>query len=136
MNEEILRVLDMVKEEKITTEEGEKLIAAITGGEEKAVKKTKYSMLRVRVDARDPEKSETAKVNVNVPLSIAKKAASFIAFTPKDVREDLKERGVDLDAMNIPELIEMFEEGEITEELVNVEAGDKTKGATVRVYVD
>jgi hypothetical protein len=136
MNEEILRVLDMVKEGKITTQEGENLISAITGGGEKGNKKAKYSMLRVRVDARDPEKNENAKVNVNIPLSIAKKAASLVAFTPKDVKKDLLEKGIDLDAMNIPELIGMFEDGEITEELVTVEAGDETKGATVRVYVD
>jgi hypothetical protein len=30
----------------------------------------------------------------------------------------------------------MFENGELTEELVNVEAGTPEKGAVVRIYVD
>jgi hypothetical protein len=136
MNEEIIRVLEMVKGEKITPEEGEKLISAITGTDSNAIKKSKYSMLRVRVDVRDPEKSEKAKVNVNVPLSVAKKAAGLMHLIPIDAKKELADKGIDLESFDLAELIEMFEDGEINEELVNVVAGDEEKGATVRVYVD
>jgi DUF4097 and DUF4098 domain-containing protein YvlB len=136
MNEEVLRILEMVRSGKVSPEEGEKLLAAIGSGSETKSAAGKRSMLRVRVDVKDPEKSEQAKVNVNVPLAIAKKAAGFVALIPKEAKAELEREGIDLNAIDIKGLIEMFEEGELGEELVNVVTGDETKGATVRVYVD
>ena len=137
MSEEVLRILEMVKSGKITPEEGEKLISAIgEGGEVKKSTAGKRSMLRIRVDVADPEKSEQAKVNVNIPLAIAKKAAGLLALVPKDVKSELEQEGIDLNAIDLKELIELFEDGEINEELVNVVTGDETKGATVKIYVD
>jgi len=136
MNEEIMKILEMVKSGKITTEEGEKLIAAVSGNQQSPTRKAKYSMLRVRVDANDPDKSDQAHVNVNVPLSVAKKAAGLIALVPNEVKKELINEGIDLTSIDLVGLIEMFEEGEISEELVNITSGDAEKGATVRVYVD
>ncbi len=136
MNDEILQVLEMVKNGKITTEEGERLIAAIQPNEKQTISKNSKSMLRVRVDTTDPAIENQAKVNVNIPLSVAKKAAGFLSLVPKDVKSDLSEQGIDLDSIDLKGLIEMFENGELTEELVNVEAGTPEKGAIVRVYVD
>lgn len=138
MNEEILKVLEMIKEGKITPEEGEKLLSAMrTEDKPDAPKaKAKNSMLRVRVDVTDPDKKEQAKVNVNVPLTLAKKAAGLISLIPKEAKAELADKGIDLEAINIAELIGLFEDGLLTEELVNVEAGDEEKGARVRVYVD
>jgi hypothetical protein len=93
-------------------------------------------MLRVRVDATDPEKKDQAKVNINVPLTLAKKAAGLISLIPRDTKADLAAKGIDLESINIAELIGMFEDGLLTEELVDVEAGDEEKGARVRIYVD
>lgn len=138
MNEEILKVLEMIKEGKITPKEGEKLLSAM-GADDKPdtpKAKAKNSMLRVRVDVTDPDKKEQAKVNVNVPLTLAKKAAGLISLIPKEAKAELADKGIDLEAINIAELIGLFEEGLLTEELVNVEAGDEEKGARVRVYVD
>jgi len=135
MNEETLKILEMVKNGKITPEEGEKLLSAI-GQSEPVKKQSKYTMLRVRVDVNDPEEKERAKVNVNVPLSIAKKVAGFTALIPKETKQELLDKGIDLDSIDLKELIEMFEDGELTEELVNVKTGDEEKGATVTVYVD
>ena len=136
MNEETLKVLEMVKEGKLTPEEGEKLLSAMEHTDTSLKKNTKYTMLRVRVDVNDPDKKEQAKVNVNVPLTLAKKAAGLLSLVPKETKAELNEKGIDLDAINLQELIGMFEDGEITEELVNVETGDSVQGATVRVYVD
>ena len=136
MNEEIVRVLEMVKNGKVTPEEGEKLLSVIGQSDNIQKKNPKYTMLRIRVDVKEPEKKDQAKVNVNVPLSIAKKAAGLLSLIPKDTKKELTEKGIDLDSIDLAELIEMFEDGELTEELVNVETGDNEKGATVRVYVD
>jgi hypothetical protein len=135
MNEEVLRVLEMVRSGKITPEEGEKLLSAIGQGEAKAAS-VKHTMLRIRVDANDPEKKDQAKVNVNVPLSIAKKAAGLLSLIPKDTKQELSDKGIDLDSIDLKELIELFENGVLTENLVDVQVGDGEKGATVKVYVD
>ena len=134
MNEEVLKVLEMVKNGRITPEEGEKLLSAIGMGEEATRKRA--SMLRVRVDAHDPNKEDQAKVNINIPLSLAKKMTGLVKLVPKETKDELEDKGIDLDAINLKELIEMFEDGELTEELVHVDAGDETKGAKVRIYVD
>ena len=134
--EERLKILNMVAEGKITAEEGEKLLSAIGQGEEIKKSSAKHTMLRVRVDVKDPDKAEVAKVNVNVPLAIAKKAAGLLALVPKEAKAELEKEGIDLNAIDLKGLIELFEEGELSEELVNVVTGDETKGATVRVYVD
>lgn len=136
MNEETLKVLEMVKDTKITPEEGEKLLSAMGHTDKAKNKNTKYTMLRVRVDVNAPNKKENAKVTINVPLAIAKKAAGLLSLVPKDTKSGLADKGIDLDAIDLKELIEMFEDGEITEELVNVESGDSGKGAKVRIYVD
>ncbi len=138
MSEETMRILEMVKSGKVTPEEGEKLLSAIGEGTEEAKKPSggKHSMLRVRVDVRDPKEDERAKVTVNVPLALAKKAAGLLSLIPKDAKAELIENGIDLDSINLKELIELFEDGELNEELVNVVTGDDEKGATVRVYVD
>lgn len=136
MSEEVLRILEMVKSGKISPEEGEKLLAAIGQGSETKPAIGKRSMLRVRVDVKDPDKEETAKVNINVPLALAKKAAGLLALIPKEAKSELEQEGIDLNAIDLKGLIELFEEGELNEELVNVVTGDDTKGATVRIYVD
>ena len=136
MNEETMRVLKMVKSGKITPEEGEKLIAAMGESDKPRKKNTKYTMLRVRVDVVDPKKSDQAKVTINVPLTLAKKAAGLLSLVPKDTKAELSEKGIDLDGIDLKELIEMFEDGELTEELITVDAGDEEKGAKVRIYVD
>ena len=136
MNEEVLKVLEMVKSGKITPEEGERLLSAIGVDKANAPIKKRATMLRVRVDAHDPNKEDQARVNVNIPLSLAKKMTGLVKMVPRDTKDELHEQGIDLDAINLKELIEMFEDGELTEELVNIDAGDETKGAKVRVYVD
>ena len=87
-------------------------------------------------DVADPKKAEQAKVTINVPLTLAKKAAGLLSLVPKDTKAELNDKGIDLDGIDLKELIEMFEDGELTEELVTVDTGDDEKGAKVRIYVD
>ncbi len=136
MNEEIMQILEMVKNQTITPEEGEKLLSAINQNEPIKKRSAGYSMLRIRVDTHDPDKNENAKVNVNIPLSIAKKAASFLSVIPKEAKNEMMEKGIDLEAIDLKGIIEMIENGEITEEIVDVKSGDDETGTTVKVYVD
>ena len=140
MNEETVKILKMIEERKITAEEGKKLIEALGGEEEMMPKKTaapgkKNKILRVVVDTKG-EGVENARVRVNVPLEVAKKLAGLTALIPKDAKSEMLENGIDIDAINLEELIGMFQDGLIDENLVDIETGESGKGASVKVYVD
>lgn len=145
-SDEKLKILQMVQSGKITSEDAIKLLDAI-GEDETEVKaepmtitasagpKNKKRYLRVRINANDTENGK-AKVNVNIPLQLAKKVTGIMKFIPNNVKDDLQKDGIDLDGMDIAGMIEMIENGEMDENLVDIEAGEDGKGATVKVYVD
>jgi len=139
MNEEAKKVLEMIKSGKISVEDGEKLLDVIMG-EEKDMKgaapNKQKKILRIRVDAYGRENKDNARVNVNIPLPIARKLAGLTAVIPKEARKEMKDSGVDIDAIDLEGLIEMFESGEIDENLMDIDTGDEKKGARVKIYVE
>ena len=136
MSDEIRKILDMVENDTITKEEGEQLIEAIYEKEAPKKNMAKNSTLRVRIDAKGDNGADKATVKVNLPLVLAKKMSGLTRLVPKNAKEDLTEQGIDLDSIDLAELIEMFENGEIEEDLVNIEAGEGDDATTVRIYVD
>ena len=137
MSEETKRILDMVKNGTVTQEEGEKLIEALYEKEKPRKNIKKKSTLRVRIDAKDGTGRDKATVNVNVPLILAKKITGLTNLVPKSAKIELNEQGIDLDSIDLGELIQMFEDGEIDEDLVNIDISDEgSDGAKVRIYVD
>jgi len=135
MSEDTRKILEMISNGTITQEEGEKLIDALyeKDNETKVVKKN--STLRVRITSNEDGKDK-ATVNVNFPLILAKKITGLMNLVPKSAKEELNEQGIDLNSIDLKELIEMFENGEITEDLVNIDADGEEGKAKVRVYVD
>jgi len=84
-SEERMKILNMINEEKITAEEGSKLLSVLTRGNEKPKKVSKRSLtsqwLRVRVTDMSTGK---AKVNVNVPMKLVDAGLNIAAqFTPE-----------------------------------------------------
>jgi len=140
MNNETLKILEMIENGKITAEQGAELIAAMDGSQNtndtKRQKKPKRKMLRIRVNSVDPAKPDKANINLNIPLALAKKAVGLLSLIPRDAKRDLHEQGIDLDGIDIRALIEMFENGDVPADLVNLDSGDDTKGAKVHIYVD
>ena len=136
MSEETRRILDMVKNNVITEEEGEKLIEALYEKEKPRKNTTKKSTLRVRIESEGSDKHDKSTVNVNIPLTLAKKVSGLTSFVPKKAKVDLTAQGIDLDSFDLVELIDMFESGEIEEDLVNIDVGDGDDLTKVRVYVD
>ncbi|MFZ5974226.1 MAG: SHOCT-like domain-containing protein [Bacillota bacterium] len=142
MNEESLKILKMIEVGKITAEEGSKLLEALGDTPDEtaqlrasAAPEKKDRILRVVVDTRG-HGEEDAKVRVNIPLEVAKKVAKFTAVIPKDAKKEMQENGIDIDAIDLEGLIEMFVNGQIDENLVDIETGNNGKGASVKVYVD
>ncbi len=141
MNEESMKILTMIEQGKITAEEGRKLLDAM-GDEPSEIKsmqsaapEKKNRILRVVVDTKG-QGEDNARVRVNVPLQVAKKLAGLTALIPKDAKAEMMDNGIDIDAIDLEELIGMFQDGLIDENLVDVEAGDEGKGASVKIYVD
>ena len=109
MKEERLRILKMLEEGKISVEEAAKLLEALEAPQEEPTE-GKAKWLRVKIATEEGE-----KVNVNLPLSLAKFAMRFI---PQEAKAKMEEKGVNLDQIL----------GELTEvkigKLVEVVDGD------------
>ncbi len=134
------RILEMLKEGKITVAEAEKLLDAL-GGEEapegglvemKDKRGRKPRKLHVKVDALD--NSKKAKVNISIPLSIVKTFGPMIINNlPKDAKEELNKSGVDL--VGIIRDIDSFIAEASEEDIVNIDTeGDDA--ARVRIYLE
>lgn len=124
MSQERLQILNMLEEGKISTDEASKLLAAI--GERQEVEKeiakakSKAKWLKVKVWENDSEKP---KVNVSVPLAVAKIAlklgGKFSTMMPKEARDSMEEKGINVDDLKdieqVSELIDgMSHEGPFT----------------------
>ena len=126
MNEEKRKILEMVKEGKITFEEAEQLLDKLNLNESsenvtKIKKPNSKRFLRVRVTEEDK-----VKANVNIPIALAEVGLNLI---PKD---KLK---VDGKQINMDQILKLIEEG--TEgELVNIDAEDEGKNYKVKIFID
>ncbi|MFW6311969.1 MAG: SHOCT-like domain-containing protein [Nanoarchaeota archaeon] len=111
MSDERLRILKMVEEGKLSVEEANELLNTMDGVTEKEKKvKKKPRFLKILV-----EENGDGKVDIAIPLSLAKTALKFI---PNRAKESLAEQEIDLD--NLLESIE----GDLNDgTLVNINDG-------------
>ncbi len=102
MNEERKRILGMLSEGKISAEEAEELLSALSEDNEAvpetAKKEPRY--LRVMVEP-GPESSSPDKVNIRIPLKLIRAGLKLASFIPKNaqvkVNEALHEKGIETD---------------------------------------
>ncbi|GIW27615.1 MAG: hypothetical protein KatS3mg070_0978 [Meiothermus sp.] len=119
------RIMDMVKEGKITAEEAIRLLEAMDSSAPRTASagyaavvappppKGLAKMIRIVVDGED------VKVKVNIPAALAKFAANFI---PPEAKQQLSAQGID-----IAGILDMLK-GELPEgRLVDVEISDVGK---------
>ena len=135
VEDERLKIMELIKEGIITPREGLDLLEAL-GAADKPVaepyddpgkepasgpsRKKKAKWLYIQVNEEDGK-----NVNIKVPIGMAKLVGNFI---PKQAKKEMSKQGIDLD---IPELMKALEEcGEL--DMVNVDEGD---GKTVRIFV-
>ena len=92
------RVLNLVRDGKVSVDEGLRLLEALDNPPQNVStfdsdsNGKKGRILRIRV----LDTAGNAKVNLNVPLALAKVAMKFI---PKDVSRQLEEEGINLDEL-------------------------------------
>ncbi|HNT96708.1 MAG TPA: hypothetical protein PKK31_00405 [Elusimicrobiales bacterium] len=123
MNPEKIKILKMLEEKRISSEEAMQLLEAVEKldrAEASVPKRGRF--LRIRVYEGEGEK---AKVNINVPLGWSKLLAPFIEGK---IKARLQEKGYDLDLGKIQEYIESGEAGRI----VDVQDGNNK----VEIYID
>lgn len=116
MKEEIKKILKMVEEGKLKAEEAEKLLDALL---EPGKKVSSRKFLKIKIEDVGGD-----KVNVVLPLGLVKLATRFI---PKDKKELLEEKDIDLD-----EILSAIKE-ETQGEIVNIQDAD---GSVVKIWVE
>ena len=136
MENEKLKILEMIQDGKISAGEGMELLKAIDDTAEKNPSNTSGRFLRIRVNG-----DKAKKVNVNIPLKLVKVFSKFagfgMKFIPEEARAEMEKKGINLSEMDIGELIQMIEQGLVDEKLVDVDVDDPTEGRIrVEVYVD
>jgi polyhydroxyalkanoate synthesis regulator phasin len=134
MNEERKKILEMLSEGKITVEEAEKLMEALSKDQQESkeikdasgTKVLKY--LRVLVE---PKEIGGDRVNIRVPLNLIRAGLKWASFIPKEAQEKvdkvLTEKGLDLNFKNmskenVEELIRTLDDLEI-----DIEGKEKVK---------
>lgn len=135
------RILNMVKEGKLSVEEAEMLLSSMDGktqapSESVVLKDTrgrKGKKLKVIVDGGE---NKNAKVNISIPISIVRTIGPMIAKgMPKEAQEKLDENGIDLAAL-MRDIDELLDSG-MEEDFVNIDADDEEgKSTKVRIYVE
>ncbi|MGB3861685.1 MAG: hypothetical protein WBF32_03385 [Candidatus Aminicenantaceae bacterium] len=118
MKEERRKILDMLAEGKISVDEAERLLAAISGDEsgqkqsaEESLTGKKSSLKYLRVVVEPGSECGGEKVNIRVPLKLIRAGLKWAAFMPKHVQgrvhEALHEKGISMDFSSIkPEDLE------------------------------
>jgi hypothetical protein len=125
MSEEKKRILDLVRDGKVSVDEGLRLLEALDNSTQDGMSPSgrlggSYGrMLRIRV----LDTSDNTRVNVNIPLALAKVAMKFI---PKDVSKQLEDEDIDLD-----QLLATITES-TAGKIVDVDSED----AKVKIYVE
>ena len=146
MTESQKKILEMLAEKKISTEEAYRLLNALDGGQEKTktavaeeevVKKIpKY--LRVTVmPGENAEPGHRDRINVRVPMSLIRSGIKLTALIPPQAYDKIddafKDKGIAFDIRNfkkedLEELIEALGDME-----VDVESG---QGEKIKVFVE
>ena len=138
MNNETIKVLEMIQEGKISAIEGAELLKALD--EDSGVKPVAQRddrFLRVRVGG-----DKVKKVNVNIPLKLLKVFSSLavmcMKLIPEEARREMEKKGIDLASIDIEELLLLIEQGLVSDEkLVDIDVDDPDEGKVrVEVYVE
>ena len=142
MNDNRRQVLEMLASGKITTEEAERLIAALErssngngAGATAMSEADKVKYLRVLVDTKDPLDGPT-KVNVRVPMQLLRAGVRLTGVIPASAREEvnnaLRKEGIAFDINNVtPQNLE-----ELIEQLRELTVDVDNENTKVRVFCE
>jgi hypothetical protein len=148
MTENQKKILEMLAQNKITTDEAYRLLNAVNAGEresqappkEEARTNSRPRFLRVTVQPNpdSPDAAKFDRVNVRVPISLIRAGMKMTSLIPPHaydkVNDALKEKGIDLDLRSIkPEDLEDLIEA-LGDMQIDIEGGHH--GERVRVFAE
>ena len=147
MTENKKKILEMLAQNMISTDDAYRLLSVIESGEsgqESASKadanvrgKAKYLRVTVLPEAENEHSGNVDRVNVRVPMSLIRAGIKLTSLIPPEARDKvngaLREKGIDFDVRNVkPEDIE-----ELIEALSDLEVDVvSSKGEKVKVFVE
>lgn len=143
MNEEKKRILDMLQEGKLSTDEAMMLMDQL--GEKETPPpvyhppasggKDDGRMFRVRVVVIEDGSSKPVNVNINLPIKAARIAGRMVMnMMPDEAMDALSDKGIDLSDMDLDALLDALED--TGGDIVNINTEDEESHVTVRVYVE
>jgi hypothetical protein len=147
MSESKKKILEMLAQNKISTDDAYRLLNVIESEEsgrestskaETTVKeKAKYLRVTVLPDSENEHSGNVDRVNVRVPMSLIRAGIKLTSLIPPEARDKvngaLREKGVDFDLRNVkPEGIEELIEA-LSDLVVDVVSN---KGEKVKVFVE
>lgn len=118
MSQEKLQILNMVKEGKITVEEGLSLIEALGENNENTNITPSGTAKCLRIRVFDP--NDETKVNITLPLSLMRFGMKFAS----KLSPEMKEAG--LTDLDLEEILATVDSGQIGK-IVDVDSNDGTK---------
>jgi len=130
------QILDMLAQGKITSEEAERLIAALERSDAPVSRPSgNFKYLRVLVDANDPIDGPT-KVNVRVPMQLLRAGVKLTGVIPDrardQVNEAMRKEGIIFDINKLtPDNLE-----EMIEQLRDLTVDVDNASAKVRVFCE
>jgi hypothetical protein len=141
------RILEMLANKEISTDEAQRMLGALdpeveeadtpTGREpEKVRTKPRYLRVSVRPGAGHENDADAERVNVRVPLALIRSGIKFASVLPRDVgdrvEDTLKDRGIGLDLRNLnPDDLDDF-----IEALADLEVDVESNEEKVKVFVE
>lgn len=133
MSEEKIKILKMVAEGKLTPEEAERLLTALSESQDKK------RFFRVRVYTQ--KNRENPKVKVDIPVSVLKLASkmssAFKGIFPEGFKVNMHGKEIYLDEMT-PEMIDkiLTEINEEEGKFMIAQVSDEENGEFVEVYIE
>jgi hypothetical protein len=139
MSTERRKVLDMLAQGKISVEDAERLLSALSGDEpavdmrdERSSRRKSATPRFLRIMVEPGEEGGTSeRVNIRVPLRLVRAGLKWASFIPKEaqekVNESLKRKGIEMDftKMTQEDLDELI--GNLNEFTVDVEGDEHVR---------
>lgn len=140
------RILEMIENGQITAAEGMELLNALSASSESepvqnavvefSSVKRNYKFLKIRVTSDN----NSVNVNVNIPLRlltvIGGVASKMTTMIPKDAREEMESKGIDITSIDYAKIIEELISGTLDDpNIVDIEAWDEEHKTMIKVKI-
>ena len=140
------RILEMIENGQITAAEGMELLNALSASSESEPEqnavveftsvKRNYKFLKIRITSDN----NSVNVNVNIPLRlltvIGGVASKMTTMIPKDAREEMESKGIDITSIDYAKIIEELISGALDDpNIVDIEAWDEEHKTMIKVKI-